>query len=379
MKIVKAYPILEPTLHQSVTEAGWLDRISQGLGMGKGVAKPAPTPDVARSTATAEVGDPLGHVVGTIVKPLTTGQVRFVLHLDRAELTSLYLKDDPASHLALAKALLGVKEGAERFSLHALVEDPATGEPNDPDSVAAAAKDAGVAQPAQPAQPAKPAVAAGTPKPAAKPKQKVAPKPKITLAHPMSSGYKFSDLLKGAGGKDYTVLLDVPSSVAAAYTKAPSPEALAQMMNHKYYATTISNSRAAKIAPQLDAAAGDIDAEMTAFNPDIIVNYPAAQTIKQAKIEWNEKYQGKHQELTGAKPQPAAPTATPTTAPPTASPAAGAEKELSPSGEGGAKPAEAAALTTSKLKATHDTLLALARTMPSKGAQGGQRKQIDQA
>ncbi len=361
MKIVKAYPILEPTLHQSVTEAGWLDRISQGLGMGQKPPnqKPAVTPDVARSTATAEAEDPLGHVVSAIVKPLTSGQSRFVVKLNRAELTSLYLKDDPKAHLQLAKALLGVTESV-RYALISMFEDPATGEPNeDPDSVAAAAKDAGVA-----------------PKPAPKVAPKAVAKPKSTApVRALPAGYKFSDLVKSNSGKNYTVLLDVPNQLAKAYQGAATPENLAQLFNHRYYVTTIDNSRAAKIAPLMDKAGNDTDAELTAFNPDIIVNYPAAQTIKQAKLAWAEKYEAKHQALTGVKP-PAA--AAPTSAPaaPAVEPKAGEAKPEAGTAE---KPAETAELSTAKLDAAHKTLLALARTMPSKGPQAGSRKALDNA
>src|SRR5271163_4805810 len=120
MKIVKAYAILEPTLHQSVTEAGWLDSIKQRAGFGQQPAQPKQQqpadPDVTRSTATAEAADPLRHVISSIVKPLASGQIRVVLKLDHSELTSLYLKNDNTSHLKLAKLLLGgVAENTSKF------------------------------------------------------------------------------------------------------------------------------------------------------------------------------------------------------------------------------------------------------------------------
>jgi len=368
MKIVKAYAVLEPTLHQSVTEAGWLDSIKQRVGLGQPApkqaqpAQPEP-PDVARPTATSEADDPLGHVVGSILKPVTSGQTRFVLKLDRGELTSLYLKNDANTHLQLAKQLLGVTESA-KYSLISLLEDPATGEPNDPNSVQAAQADLAKAAPATAAKPAQP-------KAAPKAKPKATAKPKSTApVKALPAGYKFSDLISNNNGKDYTVLLDVPQQLAKAYQANPTPETLAQMMNHKYYAATISNSRAQRIAQYMDKAAGDIDAEAVAFNPDIIVNYPAAQTIKQAKLEWNKAHADVHNKMTNGDFDKSATTVAPTAQPAAdqnpSEPAATKQApttpaETPPTGETAGVTAAADSTPPNTVNAAHDSLLALSR------------------
>src|SRR5271168_4325945 len=99
-KIVKAYAVTrQPTLLQSVNEAGWLDKIGKGLGFNKDQPAPAAaapaepeSPDVAKPRADVEANDPLTHVVSAILNPVSHGQVRVLVRMNIGDLTSLYLK-----------------------------------------------------------------------------------------------------------------------------------------------------------------------------------------------------------------------------------------------------------------------------------------------
>jgi hypothetical protein len=343
--IVKAYAITEQTLLQSINEDGWLSKIGKGLGFNKD--KPAPaaptkpaTPDIAKPRADIEAGDPLGHVVSAILNPVQIGQVRVVVRMSKDELSSLYLKDDDTSHAQLA-AELAKTASAEPNAAKPAAKKPAQKKP--------AAKKPAAAKPT-PAAATQPAASPATPDPndvrgmqqseqyswlKAIVNEDDAPPPQAAKPAPVSNvvalnrGYKFSDLIKGAGGAEVSVLLNVPDSIYHAYKTAATPEdrtrALTQMFNHKYYAMSISNSEAAKIAPAVDKHMGDMEAEKAALNPGIIVNHPGAQTIKFAKREWHEKYSEKHSALSSSG-KPASPTDEPK--PDSENPADAAEKNL---------------------------------------------------
>lgn len=269
-KIVKTYIVTTQSLLQSVNEEGWLKNIAGKISGKDSVTSPQQSSDSTqpqdpvRSTAQAEADDPLSHVVSSILKPLTHGQTRVVVYMNRSDLTHLYLKSDEASRNTLASALLGQKVESLSLLKSVLSEADPTNQP--------------IVNPT--------------------PTVKSAPKVSTNKVVVMRPNYKFSDLFKNAGNAECSVLLDVPTSLYDAYNKAPSTEKLnllSQMLNHKYYAMTLSNSHSKSIAPMLDSHSGDLDAEMVAFNPIIIMNHPAAQTIKFAKQEWQEKYAHTHE------------------------------------------------------------------------------------
>jgi len=194
----------------------------------------------------------------------------------------------------------------------------------------------------------------------------------------MPVGYKFSDLIKDNNSKDYTVLLDVPQQLAKAYQANRTPETLAAILNHKYYVTTISNSRAAKIASLVDNAAGNLDAELTAFDPAIIVNYPGAQTIKQAKIEWQQKHADAHAKLTGnvEKPVEKKPEQTTTDIKPTDDVDTATHKVVQQSTSNPHSVDANVTTPQTTVKATHDSLQSIARQFKSTDPA---RKTLDKA
>jgi len=130
---------------------------------------------------------------------------------------------------------------------------------------------------------------------------------------------------------DATVIIDVPDSLAA-QLKAATPdvtkarEILSKMMNHNYYVMTINNGKAkGEIANKIDTEK-DVEELKKVFDPSIVMNYPIKQILTAAKNEWDELNEPTPVGPSDKEDSPTGPTETPT------GPTGGAETPTGPTG-----------------------------------------------
>jgi hypothetical protein len=116
----------------------------------------------------------------------------------------------------------------------------------------------------------------------------------------MPDNFKFSDQLKGTGGANYAILLDVPDEISKKLEAAKSAgdaglnearTVLIEALAHKFYVLVLNISAASKIAEKVDAAGTDLDAVSHALTPNILVAMPKAgevKVIRDAIMELND-------------------------------------------------------------------------------------------
>jgi hypothetical protein len=99
--------------------------------------------------------------------------------------------------------------------------------------------------------------------------------------------------LIGTGKYDAIVLLDIPKDLTSKLVTAQSGavdingmrDALIRMMNHRYYAMTLSGSRLKKISGKINPVWNDLDALTRVLDPSVAIAYPSSSdfaSIKQA-------------------------------------------------------------------------------------------------
>lgn len=336
-KIVRVFAVMEPNLHQqALDEANFLSNAAKAAGQAvknvankvatKVAAKTAaaadPNAEPEENAASADDSTKQAQPLDTIVSALTntpTGVQRFAIHMSHEDFAAYFLKSDPASRAQLAANLLAkgqkgsgpaiqaAKPATESaLSLLQLVEVLAPingGKASDRQAAQQKLAASNAAQPAQPAIPAgqteKPAQQPPTKKPVQQ-KQGGAPKIPPPSIGMMNNGYKFSSLFNTAGNNDYTVLMNIPSTLASSYQaavkgsdKAELGKVLSQVLNHKYYVMTLNNPMAKKIAAGMDSA-HNLEEKKAAFNPNCIVNHPSKQLLTMAKNEWNQEHAEAH-------------------------------------------------------------------------------------
>jgi hypothetical protein len=303
-KVINTFIEKEQSLLQLVSEAGFLDRAKAGLSK-KETPPVSNNPSRAEADPEVKAQSPLENVISEIVS-VPAGEWRFIIHMSLDDLTKYYLKRDHADRIKLVQHLM--TESKKWSILKFLNEADDTSSEDD----ALKAKAQGLRDKLQAKRTEKQTGVAPT-KPAAKtapekenkPEEKPGdekPKPDddeqsvksiVTILKP---GYKFSDLYKQAGNHECSVLLNVPDSLKREYDAAQDKkQVLEKILDHKYYVMTISNGKARKIGDAVDAAK-DFDGKLDTISPYIVVNYPGAQTIKQAKDKWNSDYKDKQPE-----------------------------------------------------------------------------------
>lgn len=105
----------------------------------------------------------------------------------------------------------------------------------------------------------------------------------------MPDNFKFSDQLKGTGGANFAILLDVPDEISKKLEAAKSAgesgvnearTVLIEALAHKFYVMVLNISAASKIADKVDAAGTDLDSVSHALTPNILVAMPKAGEVK---------------------------------------------------------------------------------------------------